>query len=211
MNVPIKVKPTEHELNELVEIRSKGLIDSLKKEINKKPKIIYREKIIEGESIIDSIKIYPEGYVNIKNTFSYEKYFKNEDRGDDYLYISFLDSVKVEAYTDSMGNAYIGYDEFVSTIKSLKLVIKPKIIIKRIRYKYKLFISAPVNLALRTSVASGYIEKEKDISFGIGIGLLLNDNIYINPSYMKSDKSETYSINFGFRILNLGKSFGHIE
>jgi hypothetical protein len=211
VEVPIEIKPTEHEINELVEIRSKGIIDSLKNEINIKPKIIYKEKIINGESKIDSIKIYPKGYVDIKNIFSYEKYFKNENRDDDYLYISFLDSVRVEAYSDSSGKEYIGYDEFVSTLKDFKLTISPEIITTKINYKYKLFITSPINITFKDIINNNYIEKEKDISFGIGIGLLLNDNIYINPAYLKSNKSETYSLNFGFKILNFKKNIENIK
>ena len=200
-----EIKPTVHELELFAMKMSKGTIDSLQRVIDAGPKIIYRDIIIEGETITDSFPVFPIGFKDITNEELWEKEFINENRDNDSLKFITKDSVRVISYVDTLGNPYIGYDFFHSSIENLSLTVTPKI--REIEYidRFSLFINGGFIIDKKKVIKNEVIFNEYNAGLTTDIGIVLNEQFILSPSLTITNNYTSYGLKFGTYILRIGK------
>jgi hypothetical protein len=200
-----EIEPTVHEVELLATQIAKGRIDSLQKIVDAKPKFIYKDKIIDGKTIIDTVEIYPLGYIDVTNEMEWKKEFENENRDNDLLTLTTKDSVRVSVYADTNGVPYLGYDEFYSSVEDVILIVSPEVYKVEYINRFSLFIDGGFIIDKKQILINDILTTEYNAGVTADIGIVIEEKYLIIPTMTITQDYTSYGLKFGTYLLRIGK------
>jgi hypothetical protein len=191
-----KVKPTEHELQELARQIAEPEIQKAKTYWENKPPVIIE---IPGKDSTRTITLHPKATVDIRKVFSWSFTFPNKDRAADTLIFNAIDSLSISTYEDSTGSSFIGH-KLIQTIDSLRLVINPQIIEREVITKFALFGGLGFGIESEEKIIDNQITKQNYLNYSAEIMGEFEENWYGKIMLSGNSQSQTVWLLGGKKI-----------
>jgi len=198
-----EVEPTQHVLDSLATQIAFGEIQRLQELLDAKPKVIFLPG--KDSTYIDTVLVYPKGYIDITEKFFWNHVFDNETRGNDSISFCSHDSVRVTAYKDSTGNTFLGYDKFYSRIDSLRLLVSPKVFENEIINRFTLLGGLGTGIESEEIIESNILQKRYYLNFDTELMVLINEKWYFKVQGEINSRSKSVGVMVGTKFFSIGR------